>query len=466
LGAVTAAREFLFFLQERMVRRLTRKTPKKRLAQRVPLLALLVLPTLFYLAVAVLWQAQYLYPITGDEPHYLLVADSLVRDHDMVVLNNYLIDTPVQKESVVTLSESTNLTAHVYNGFSVHSVGLPLVLLVPYYVAGVTGTKIFMAELAGLWPFLLYRAVYQIIESKPWSVLVALTVASGLPYLVASNQIFPDLLGGMIIFYVAERIVGILRGKYDQKISALSSFVVAVLISFLPWLHIRLVAPAILLLLGYVYAVVAAGSGEVRRSRRRWWLVPTAAFALSSILLCFYNYIAFGNILGPYATSDFGYESGDLSFEVKKVGMIFLGLHWDQSQGMFMQQPLLLLGLVGLAPLIKANWRVALLIAALYMSVLLPNAMHPNWYGGWSLVGRFGWAVVALWVFPAAYAVKLLLERSKAVAMLLCISGIFLQALLASKWLLQESFCTTAASIGLSGYRRVFTPACSTQDYG
>jgi hypothetical protein len=421
------------------VRRLTRRIPIKRLAQRVPLLALLVLPTMFYLAVAALWQAQNLYPITGDEPHYLLVADSLVRDHDVVVLNNYLIDTPVQKESVVTLSDY--LTAHVYNGFSVHSMGLPFVLLVPYYVAGVTGTKIFMALLAGLWPFLLYRAVYQIIESKPWSVLVALTVASGLPFLVASNQIFPDLLGGMIIFYVAERIVGILRGKYNQNISALSSFVVGVLISFLPWLHIRLVAPAILLLLGYVYVVVAAGSGEVRRSRRRWWTIPTDTFALSSILLFIYYYIAFGNILGPYATTDFGsYESGDLSFEVEKVGMIFLGLHWDQSQGMFMQQPLLLLGLVGLAPLIKANWRVALLVAALYMSVLLPNAMHPNWYGGWSLVGRFGWAVVSLWVFPAAYAVKLILERSKAVALLLCISGIFLQALLASKWLLQESF--------------------------
>jgi hypothetical protein len=45
-----------------------------------------------------------------------------------------------------------------------------------------------------------------------------------------------------------------------------------------------------------------------------------------------------------------------------------------------------------------------------------------------------------LWVFPAAYAVKLLLEHSKVVALLLCISSIFLQALLASTWLLQENF--------------------------
>ena len=45
--------------------------------------------------------------------------------------------------------------------------------------------------------------------------------------------------------------------------------------------------------------------------------------------------VTLGNPFGPY-------ESGSLSYELREVGMTFLGLHWDQGQGMFVQQPLLL----------------------------------------------------------------------------------------------------------------------------
>jgi hypothetical protein len=69
--------------------------------------------------------------------------------------------------------------------------------------------------------------------------------------------------------------------------------------------------------------------------------------AFSLALFGFYNQVAFGNPVGPYT-------SGVVSLDVKKVGMIFLGLHLDGMQGMFMQQPLLLLGLVGIVPLIRA----------------------------------------------------------------------------------------------------------------
>jgi hypothetical protein len=41
-------------------------------------------------------------------------------------------------------------------------------------------------------------------------------------------------------------------------------------------------------------------------------------------------------------------------------------------------------------------------------------------------------------VFPTAYSVGLFLKRSRAVVLLLCASGAFLQVLLASRWLLQD----------------------------
>ena len=398
--------------------------------ERIPIKLLLALPVVLYLGVALLWQSSGLYPLNGDEPHYLLITDSFVRDGDVQVGNNYLIDTPVQRVTPVRLSDPVHFEKHVYNQFSVHNLGLPFILILPYAIAGALGAKIFMALLAGFWPLLLYRALFQITESQSWSALVAFTLALGLPFVAASNQIYPDLAGGLIVLYATEKIFGILQRSYEPSSSLAANVWIGALIAFLPWLHIRLIAPAIILMLGYIYAQ----SRQPESSPiRRQGLILVAIFAGSIMLLGAYNQVAFGNLLGPY-------EKNSLSFEVGKVGMVFLGLHWDQSQGMFMQQPLLLMGLIGIVPLIKGNRQGATLLAILYLTILLPNAMHINWYGGFSFVGRFGWTALALWIFPLAYTVRFLLKQSELSVLLPCLAGIILQGWLAARWLFQDLF--------------------------
>jgi hypothetical protein len=391
----------------------------------------LLLPLLLYLSVLLFWQSQDLYGITGDEPHYLLIADSLYRDHDLLVENNYSIETPVHRACKANLSDPEDIPRHVRNGYSMHNIGLPLLLIAPYAVAGAAGAKIFMALVAGLWPFLLYRAALQIIESKPWSMLIALTLALGLPYLAASNQIYIDLLGGMIILYAAERIIGILRGRYRPFSALAGNLWFGLLVGYLPWLHIRLSAPAVLLLLGYVYAAGVRAGYSGAHNRRRLLLVPALIVGGSLLFLAIYNRMAFGNAaFGPY----FGY----LSFEAGKIALTFVGLHFDMAHGIFMQQPLLLLGLVGVVPLIRENREVALLLLLLFVSVLLPNSMLSLWYGGGSFAGRYHWPVVALWIFPLAAAVRLLFRYRKTFILPLCVACILLQGWMASRWLVDD----------------------------
>src|ERR687893_61393 len=114
------------------------KVRKSYFAERVSFVLLLTLPTLLYLSITAFWQLHDLYIITGDEPHYLLVSDSMVRDHDLMVLNNYFIETPVHQEMPGDLPDQ-----HVSGQYGVHGIGLPLLLAIPYYVAGTTGAKIF-----------------------------------------------------------------------------------------------------------------------------------------------------------------------------------------------------------------------------------------------------------------------------------------------------------------------------------
>lgn len=402
-------------------------TNVNHLTRRVLPFLPLLLPVLFYLAVTLFWQSQDMYGLSGDEPHYLLITESLYRDRDLRVENNYLTETPVQRACKADLSDPVDVRRHVFNGYSMHNIGLPVLLLLPYGIAGVFGAKIFMSLLAGFWPFLLYRAAAQIIESRPWSILIALTLSLGLPYLAVSNQLYIDLLGGMIILHVAERIIGILRGKYSQASTA-KNLRLGLLMGFLPWLHIRLSAPAILLLLGYAYATSVKTPTRAFNLNRRLLLLPAAIVACSGMLLAAYNQIAFGNALfGPY----YGY----LSFDMRKIALTVIGLHWDMAHGMFMQQPLLILGLFGIVPLIKDNWPSALLLALLSASVLLPNSMLSLWYGGASFYGRYNWAIVALWIFPLAEAVKLLFKYRKSFVLPLCLCSLLLQGWMASRWL-------------------------------
>jgi hypothetical protein len=403
-----------------------------KFVRKLPPRLLLCLPVLLYLSVALFWQSRGFYHITGDEVHYLLISESLVRDGDVLAANNYRADTEVGRASGVKPSDPPHL-AHLHDQFSRHNIGLPFIIAVPYLVAGIFGAKIFMALLAGLWPLLLYRTLFRITESRHWSALVAFTLALGLPFAAASNQIFPDLLGGMIILFVTEKIFA-LHGEEDERPQATTAHLwVGFLLGFLPWLHIRLAAPALILLLGYVAANKVRSPGHADGPARRPGFVASAIVACSLILLGVYNHTAFGNPFGPY-------ESGDLSFQAKQVAMIFLGLHWDQSQGMFMQQPLLVMGLVGIAPLVRANRRGAFLLAALYLSILIPNSMHTAWYGGFSFFGRFWWSAAALWIFPLAYAVKFLLKRSRVSLFLLAGAGIILQGVFAARWVFHNGF--------------------------
>jgi len=387
----------------------------------------LALPLLVYVSVTVFWHSRGLYRITGDEPHYLLIAESLIRDHDLRVENNYLTDNPVQEAARLDFSRPEHLIPHTQNQFSRHNIGLPIVLAVPYAIGGVLGAKIFMAIIAGLWAFLLYGILLDITSSRVWSLAGALSLAVGLPFTVESNRIVPDLAAGLIILFITWKILRRLRTEQQTPSSLLTGYGLVLLIAFLPWLHIRFGPPAVLLLIAYVASARRISwQGRLRQS-----LVPIAIVVFSFVLLGIYQHLAFANIWGTYTAKD-------VTWQPREIFMIFLGLHWDQSQGLFIQQPLFLLGLIGLPLAIKENLPGTVLLGLLYVSILVPCSMHTALYGG-SFLGRFWWSVFGLWIFPFAYTMKMLL--TKAYFLLgLCLVSIAFQVWLATKWLTHDSF--------------------------
>jgi len=107
------------------------------------------LPAIFLLYVVVAGRVQLQVGPEGDEPHYLMVAESLLRDGDLSLEEDYA-------EERYTVFKDAPLEPHYrvrgQGGeiYSLHAVGLSLLVLPAYALAGYTGASIFLALLAAL----------------------------------------------------------------------------------------------------------------------------------------------------------------------------------------------------------------------------------------------------------------------------------------------------------------------------
>ena len=90
--------------------------------------------------------------LTGDEPHYLIISQSVIKDLDLEVDDNYREDKFNKK-----IYGDVKWHAFRYkNGwFSIHNIGLPLFVAFPFKYFGKLGVRIFMSLVCGLLPFLI-----------------------------------------------------------------------------------------------------------------------------------------------------------------------------------------------------------------------------------------------------------------------------------------------------------------------
>ncbi len=379
-------------------------TPSRSFGTIALVIACLV-PFAASLAVTLFWYTSDRQQIAGDEPHYLYIADSVFRDRDFDLRNNY-------QEDAATGRIAGRVYRHISGprGFSGHAVGLGILLAVPFGLGGVLGVKLLLCAQALAAPFLIFSWLRPTLGL--WrAMLLSITLSLGLPLSVAANQIFPDTLAGVLALVLMTQIIRWARSGIASDRAAIAF---SIMNGILPWLHIRYV-PATLLFAAGALWLAAPDAG--RRARVRQAALLSAAPALLLAALALYHAVGFGSVVGPRALAELFPNTrpharvtsllgplaiGHLTLDPARALMYFLGLHLDQAQGMFVQQPLLLLGLPGLCVMMRRSGRIALLWGLVYLSLTIPGAMALS-YGGWAPAGRLGWSAVWLWVVPLGY---------------------------------------------------------------
>ena len=368
-------------------------TGQRPLSPRVPLgmLGVTLCAMALSAGLTAWWTATERAPITGDEPHYLIIAASLLRDADLDVRNNYQHD-------VRTYEIYGPVRPHAWRRGgelrSFHAPGLGLVLAIPFGIGGVIAARAVLALLVVA--VLAWTGWVWTRDRLPASdaVLITAALVFSAPVIAGGGYLYPDLLGGALLAALAVRLLAAPLRSQGEWVCLLA------VVGLLCALHPKNVAAAGLLTalaLWRTWRERAAGRSTVEvgaRAGLRIATIATAVAAGAAALVATWLLADFADIFVRRLLTELGAPPA-------KALRVFLGLHLDQAQGMFFQQPLLLPGLAALGWMIRRRHALTLPWLAIYLSLLVPTALHTyTEYGGAGPSGRFGWTAMWLWLVP------------------------------------------------------------------
>lgn len=343
------------------------------------------------------------YSASGDEPHYLIVTESLRSDGDLDLLNNYEARAG-QRFGREDLEAGPHARVDRYGALlPVHDVGLP-VLLLPIYSLAVQAAEfvpqstlvrfrmnrgLFAYSLVSLWTlavccvglWLLGRAVAEHVPG--WHAVVLLGgLALSPPVLTNAFLIFPEAPAFLVCCLAVWASFGRDRARGWRAALALCA------IGLLPWFHRKFV------LFGFALAAVLiwANWDEVKTRVSVWTAGVVLLIGLPLAGLMAWSVVHWGSPGGALVI-----EGAPFSWRAFRTGL--LGLVVDRENGLLVWAPVYLLLPAAWWFTRRFTWPLLLPV----LTIVMPSAAHEQWWGGFSPAGRFLMPLVPC--FAAVYAI-------------------------------------------------------------
>jgi hypothetical protein len=308
----------------------------------------------------------------GDEPHYLVITQSLLLDRDLRIENNHergdykaYFGGPLRPDYLVRGTDGAI--------YSIHAPGLPVLVAPGFALGGAWGalmTICLSGALAALAIFDLATLIGGIGPAWATWAAVCLTV----PFVPHAWSIFPEMPAAAITAWA------LLWMARDGRIEWPAWCWRGICLSVLPWLHTKFTVLLAVLALGLVW---------------RMWLNDRfrslVAFAVP-IVLSVLGWFAFFRII--YGTFDPQAPYGAYTAQFVTLANIPRGLAgslFDQKFGLFVYAPVYAVSMVGAWWLLRdARWRqIALVSVGLAVVYLLSSVRLYMWWGGSSAPARF-----------------------------------------------------------------------------
>ena len=181
---------------------------------------------------------------SGDEPHYLVIAESLLRDGDLRIENNHA------SRGYLAYVDGELKPDYLRRGrdgqiYSIHAPGLPALVLPAFAAAGYPGVVLFLALLSAAGAALAWRAAFEVTKDVAAAWVGWAAVALSAPFFFQAFTVFPDAPAAVIVMGVVYALV-----REGWLTSAGRLAIVGAALAALPWLHTR-------------YALIAAAAAIV-----------------------------------------------------------------------------------------------------------------------------------------------------------------------------------------------------------
>ena len=327
----------------------------------------------------------------GDEPHYLIITQSLLKDGDLRIENNHRNGD--YRPFYAGELPKPDFRRHGRNReiYSIHAPGLPVLVAPAFAIAGYRGVLVFLIVLASLGSALAWHLAWIVTRraDAAWFGWAAVTLStSGIFH---SFAVFPDGPGGVIAL---TGVWALLRAEHEAKsgVDRLGPWWLhGAALAMLPWIHTR-------------FVLIAAGLGALvllRLAATRNAAGKAVAFlAIPAIsALCWIGF--FIAIYGtPDPSAPYANEQGSPAF----IPGGLAGLFFDQRFGVFAYAPVLISACAGLIVMVRtdAQRRLGLELLFVLIPYLLAVTHFAMWWGGASAPGRFFVPMLPAMTIPVA----------------------------------------------------------------
>jgi len=322
----------------------------------------------------------------GDEPHYLIIAQSLLNDGDLAIDDNH------ERREYLPYFRGELKPDYLRRGrdgriYSIHAPGVSALIAPAYAAGGYEGTVAVMIVLTSLGAALLWQLLVRLTADAGAAWVATLAVMGSVPVFLHGFTVFPDPAGAVALIAALWLLVRLHQGDTPSSPVLLG---VGAVLALLPWLHTRFALTA-----GIAGSIVVA---RLLTQPHRWRQL--SLFLAVPVVSAAGWFLFFQLIYGtPMPSAPYGgYTQSSLSH----WGPGIPGLLFDQQFGLFATAPVLLLAVLGLGSLARQSPRLAVEVVLLTVPYLLAVAAYRMWWGGYSAPARFLVAVLPALALPMA----------------------------------------------------------------
>ncbi|MEZ5287912.1 MAG: hypothetical protein R2712_24565 [Vicinamibacterales bacterium] len=320
----------------------------------------------------------------GDEPHYLIIAQSLLLDGDLRIENNHARGDyyPYHASELRPDYLRRGTDGEIY---SIHAPGVALLLAPAFAIAGYPGAVALQLLVAALGVAILWLAVHRLTGHPGAAWVASAAWALSAPAYFHAFTIFPDGPGAVATIAGLWLLVALEAG---HRVTTGRLVAVGGALAALPWLHTRFALIAGILGLVLVVRLIARPDGW--RAVRAFLALPVVSAA--AWFAFFWVIWGTPNPSAPYGS----YTQSAFA----NVGRGLAGLLLDQQFGLLANAPIFGVAIFGFASLARRSGRLAAELALLLVCYASAVGAYQMWWGGYSAPARFLVAALPAAVLP------------------------------------------------------------------